>query len=1003
MSHKVFLSHNSADKPAVETLARRLLAVAEKDIEPWLDKWNLIPGQPWQEGIEDAMNECHACVIFIGRHDTGNGVLGPWQNAEMRALINRQVTEHGKHFPVIPVLLPGAERGQRSALPTFLVANTWVEFRNTLDDPEAFARLVAGIRRQTLLPESNGQVILGECPYLGLEFFDIRQAGQFFGREAVTQWLVDDIRKTLRPGSDLPRFLAILGASGSGKSSVARAGLYAAIQGGAIEGSRDWIYVPPIRPGPKPIESLELAIIQAAAGSPLLGVVREELCELGEKPDRLHRAARLLVTDASSPRRLFLLIDQFEEIFTMCERDAERDAFVAALLYAARERGGPVVVAITMRADFAGKVAALEQLARVLAQHQYLLGPMEKAELELAIEEPARRAGAEFDPGLVDVLIDDVDRQPGALTLLQHALLELWNRREGGRRLTHAAYEDVGKLQGALEKRANEVFESFDLHDQKRFRQIFLSLVNLGEGSEDTRRRVKLSELLAKDHARTTKILETLTAKDSRLVVTTGALGGDSFVEVAHETIIRSWPRLREWLDADRTDLRMHRRLIEDVEQWSSQHCDKSYLLRGARLVETTAWARLPSEPLSKKEVSFLIYSEIEEGRASFEWLSKFTFFNELETALRYLLASPTASERKKGIAALPLLADAVLIDDLRKYMLQRIVTDSSEQVRRQAARNLSESGHGSWLIERLNETPHSGESFRRIQMAVAHFRNVEKEGCKILPFLPRDKRRRLMLWAAGDLLRTHLGLFAAVFSTVYLTGYCLNIVLSVTLRPLINWIKELLPESLQFLNNTWKTIIDGWNAQFSTLELSVMAVTCLFVTTRAAIDGSPLNKRSVRNACFWILALLTTPIFIANFSTPLLFNQKVEWHNAYWAVKPVITLCIQLPLISLAGLYFSLPTDIPLKRSEFVWRAVRISFLVACTSTLFDVFTPNWNSLHEYISADNLLVLIFIAVGACVVSALTTALSFLLALMAFRAAVRVIQSPGDFPDDLFA
>ncbi|RYD25182.1 MAG: toll/interleukin-1 receptor domain-containing protein, partial [Verrucomicrobiaceae bacterium] len=146
MLRKVFLSHNSADKPEVEELAVRLSR--EQDIEPWLDKWNLIPGQPWQEEIEVAMRECDCCAIFIGKGDPEHGVMGPWQNAEMRALISRQITERGARFAVIPVLLPGVERGRRGTLPTFLVANTWVEFHQSLDDPAAFSRLLAGIRRE---------------------------------------------------------------------------------------------------------------------------------------------------------------------------------------------------------------------------------------------------------------------------------------------------------------------------------------------------------------------------------------------------------------------------------------------------------------------------------------------------------------------------------------------------------------------------------------------------------------------------------------------------------------------------------------------------------------------------------------------------------------------------------------------------------------------------------------------------------------------------------------
>ena len=312
---------------------------------------------------------------------------------------------------------------KRAALPTFLVANTWVEFRHSLDDEESFRRLLCGIRGEPpgAAAKDKGS-LAGECPYRGLEFFDVQHTDLFFGREAVTQWLVDDIRKTLRPHGMLPRFLAILGASGSGKSSVARAGLYASLKVGAIQGSRDWFFVPPFRPGSNPIESLELALIGAAAQHPAIKAVRGELQGLETRPEALHRAARLLVSDTSPPRRVFLLVDQLEEMFTHCDSASRRQDFIACLLHAAREPDGPVVVAVTMRADFYARVASDEgqgrrasaELAQLMSEQQHLLGPMSDADLRLAIEEPARRAGGDFRPGLVETLVDERGASPAA-------------------------------------------------------------------------------------------------------------------------------------------------------------------------------------------------------------------------------------------------------------------------------------------------------------------------------------------------------------------------------------------------------------------------------------------------------------------------------------------------------------------------------------------------------------------------------------------------------------
>lgn len=164
----VFLSHSSADKPAVEELARRL---NKEGIEAWLDKWHLIPGDPWQPAIEKALAASDTCAVFVGPSG-----LGPWQNEEMRAAIDHRVRDSGKRFRVIPVLLPGAERAERSSLPTFLVATTWVEFRSSLDDQEAFHRLVCGIRGVEPGTGPGQAIYEGQCPYRGLRVFDLDDA-----------------------------------------------------------------------------------------------------------------------------------------------------------------------------------------------------------------------------------------------------------------------------------------------------------------------------------------------------------------------------------------------------------------------------------------------------------------------------------------------------------------------------------------------------------------------------------------------------------------------------------------------------------------------------------------------------------------------------------------------------------------------------------------------------------------------------------------------------------
>ncbi len=386
----VFLSHNSADKPAVEELAHRL----RKDgVEPWLDKWHLIPGDPWQPALEDALNDCESCAVFIGPSG-----IGSWQHEEMRAAVNHRVRDSQGKFRVIPVVLPGGQRGERTGLPAFLEAATWVEFARSLDDAQAFHRLLCAIRRLEPGPGPGQATYEGQCPYRGLEAFHAEHQAFFFGRQALTEWLLNALRRP--PGSRQEgRFLAIVGSSGSGKSSLALAGLVPAVQRGELEGSADWLRAI-CRPGADPLESLAVALGKAGVIDRSSMAVRQLHEELRKDERTLHRTARLALHEAPPSRRLLLLLDQFEEVFTLCPDEALRHALLANLLYAAGVAGGQTLVVLTIRADFYGKCAAYPALAAALSEHQVLVGPLTDEELRQAIERPAQLAGCAFEPGL---------------------------------------------------------------------------------------------------------------------------------------------------------------------------------------------------------------------------------------------------------------------------------------------------------------------------------------------------------------------------------------------------------------------------------------------------------------------------------------------------------------------------------------------------------------------------------------------------------------------------
>jgi len=595
-SFQVFLSHSVADKPAVEEIGRRLL---KEGIEAWLDKWHLIPGDPWQPAIENALAESETCAVFVGP-----GGFGPWQNEEMRAAIDRRVRDSNRRFRVIPVLLPGAQRAERSSLPAFLVATTWVEFRDSLDDQDAFHRLVSGIRGVEPGAGPGNAIYEGKCPYRGLRVFDVDDTAFFFGREALVQWLLNELQPATA-GQHANRFLAIVGSSGSGKSSVARAGLVAALKRDAIAGSSGWP-VAICRPGPDPLESLAVALSRVLNIGPGVSALADLVTAFRQGEKTLHLLARRSLPENPPGMRLIVLVDQFEEIFTLCHDDGLRDAFVSNLLYAANVAQGQTIVIVTMRADFYGKCAGITDLAAALSDHNFLVGPMTDDELRRAIERPAQLAGCEFDAGLVDLLEQDVRNQPGALPLLQHALLELWNNREG-RRLTVKGYQEIGKLEGALQRRADATLEPLSADEREFCRLIFLRLTQPGEGTEDTKRRASMQELLSLSDNTTAEEQIIQKLADASLLTTEGdVMQKDAFVEVAHEALIRSWPQLRKWIDVDRSGFRTRTRLTEATSDWENSGCDAAYLYAGARLAVAQEWAGLHSGELSTSEAEFL-------------------------------------------------------------------------------------------------------------------------------------------------------------------------------------------------------------------------------------------------------------------------------------------------------------------------------------------------------------------------------------------------------------
>ncbi|MCP4288848.1 MAG: hypothetical protein GY792_31235 [Gammaproteobacteria bacterium] len=447
----------------------------------------------------------------------------------------------------------------------------------------------------------------GANPYRGLRKFTEDDAKFFFGRNAAIESLLGTAHYLVETETSrqIPDLIAVLGPSGSGKSSLVRAGLIPALWDGRVEGSHQW----PIKvmlPGDHPRESL--AQVFAGKVGRELASIRQTLA--GGK-EALHDLMVETLTIANKPPEAIfvLVIDQFEELFTLCEDEAERRAFIEQILYAAQMRGNRSFVILTMRSDFYSKVAAYKPLAETVTRHQMLVSPLTEKELREAILLPAETVGLELEKALVEKLLADTRDAPGVLPLLQHALLELFHRRDGNL-LTLAAYDEIGGVKGALAHRADGVVNDLTSEQQQTVRRIFTRLIRPGEGTVDTRRRAAFAEILTREgeEGEVKDIVQTLA--DANLLITNyNPETEQEVLDVSHEALIQEWPLLRHWLNQDRRGLRIQQQLSQVTRDWDSLGRDTDSLYRGARLLEVEEWVEANPGEINPLEQTFLAAS----------------------------------------------------------------------------------------------------------------------------------------------------------------------------------------------------------------------------------------------------------------------------------------------------------------------------------------------------------------------------------------------------------
>jgi WD40 repeat protein/transcriptional regulator with XRE-family HTH domain len=567
-----------------ESVAQLRVDLHECGIAGWIGEQTAIVGTArWEQAQREAIRACHGVLLVV--------------SASTRA------------SRYVPDELRLVELYQRTVLALWIRGDEWMDCVPTgwggvrcIDArgprySEAVAEL-AGLVRQhsssrSAPPAGADARAMPRNPYKGLRAFSSADAGDFFGRDALIADLVQSVGCA---ASTTARFLALLGPSGSGKSSVVMAGLIPRLKRSAVPGSSAWTYLEPLLPGAHPLEALTVSLGSALPGSSLSSI----RADLDSSVRGLHLLSLRLAGQARAP--VVLVVDQAEELFTLAGDEYERRHFIDLLVTAVTEPAGPLLAIWTLRADFYDRPMNYPALGALLESHSRSVLPMSPADLREAIERPAALpdVGLTFEHDLVGDLLFEVRGQAGALPLLAFTLEQLFERRVG-RCMTLAAYHALGGVQGALARHAEATYTGLPSYGHRRLaRALFLRLIDPGTTEQETtRRRAAQGELRLPDAHETARMRQTADAFiAARLLVATSATAGvpaaaeeNATIEVSHEALIREWSRLGEWLREAREDIRTQQRLSEDAGEWLRRRRPVDNLYRGLVLDEALSWA----------------------------------------------------------------------------------------------------------------------------------------------------------------------------------------------------------------------------------------------------------------------------------------------------------------------------------------------------------------------------------------------------------------------------
>jgi tetratricopeptide (TPR) repeat protein/energy-coupling factor transporter ATP-binding protein EcfA2 len=614
--YDVFLSYSRSDSYLAAEINDFLRGAG---LKVFFDRDELLAGRRWIDDLEKALGESRSAIVLIGPAGFGNT-----QQYERQLALIRHAKE--PTFSVIPTLLPGTIDPPAS----FLNILTWVDLRalndarnDTPKKQDLLKALANAVQAGTTDVDSLRDAL---CPYRGLDSFREEDAALFFGRGST-----DD------PGTPLgelarkvqeQNFVAVVGRSGSGKSSLVFAGLLP-----ALRQRRDQFWdIVTVRPGANPLRALAECFNPRnsddgpTAYTSRIGKEVDALRDSSDPELLRHLVAYHLKTGGKGNERLLLYVDQWEELYAQAPRPEEKDRaerhrtdverFITLLVRASEPRSdhAPIcTVIISVRADFYDHLIRHKELGRILPRQQVNIGAMSKDDLRRTIFEPAAKVGLTFDPpALVDKILDETGNDEGMLPLLQYALKETWANRDG-KRLTTAAYDQSGGVKGAIIKTADKAFAMLSSEQKHSASQLFLRLVSPGEGQEDSRVRAAKPANVGQQ-----KIVEMFSGPRTRLLVTGSDGSGRGTVEVAHEALIRTWPKLRAWIDDNRGKLRARSAVLQSRNEWEANGRRRDLLLRsGYQLERARELLKDPGDVSVEDIADYIEESKKREDRAS--------------------------------------------------------------------------------------------------------------------------------------------------------------------------------------------------------------------------------------------------------------------------------------------------------------------------------------------------------------------------------------------------